>query len=124
MVAPVAGLYVYGDGAIGVVDSDTSEAGTQRSTVAAGLGQDLLRAFGVRSTQALTVRYDLYFLSVAEPDPRYFSPDAYLTHTPGFEWRWSPRGVTLGLEGGLPLRADAPTGGWRAASRPSSSAST
>lgn len=103
--APLPGLYVYGDGAVGEVDGDNA-----RRTVSAGLGQDVLRVLRTRSAHALTVRYDLYYLSVAAPDPRYFSPDAYLTHTPGVEWRWSPGRATVGLEAGVPLRADAPAG--------------
>lgn len=107
VIAPLPGLYVYGDGAMGAIGDNA------RSTVSAGLGQDLLRLRRTGSAHALTVRYDLYHLSLAAPDARYFSPDAYLTHTPGMEWRWSSRFATLGLEGGVPLRADAPVG-WSA----------
>lgn len=47
---------------------------------------------------------------MAEPDARFFSPASFVVHTPGVEARWSPGPVTLGVEGGLPLRVDAPVG--------------
>ncbi len=105
VVAPWSGFYVYGDGALGDIDGNT------RRAVSAGLGQDVLRLLAPRSAHALTVRYDLYHLDVATPDPRFFSPDAFFAHTPGAEWRWSPGSkLTLGVEAGVPLRADSPPG--------------
>jgi tetratricopeptide (TPR) repeat protein len=102
--APLPGLYLYGDGALGEIE------GNARRSVSAGVGQDVLRVLRDRSDHALTVRYDVYALSVDAPDPRYYSPEANLTHTPGLEWRFTPGRWTLGLEGGVPLRADAPVG--------------
>lgn len=104
-LAPWSGMYVYGDGVVGAVGD-----GDARRTVAAGLGQDFLRLLAKPSPFGLTLKYDLYFLSVAEPDTRFFSPAAFTVHTPGVEARWSPGPATIGVEGGLPFRVDAPAG--------------
>jgi tetratricopeptide (TPR) repeat protein len=118
--APSPGMYLYGDGAYGRVpgniqrppglgDMPAVVEENVRWSIAAGGGQDVLRLFGVRG-HALTVRYDLYALSVTAEDVRYYSPSLHLSHTPGLAWAWSPGVISLGVEAGVPLRADAPVG--------------
>jgi thioredoxin-like negative regulator of GroEL len=102
--APLPGGYLYATGAVGAVGENG------RRTLAAGAGFDVLSLLARRSSHTLTVKYDLYALGVDDSDVRYFSPTSFAVHTPGLAWRTDARRLTLGLEGGVPLRADAPAG--------------
>jgi len=103
---PWAGTYVYFHGDLGEVDG-----GNKRRSLAAGFGVNMLRKAGSPTDHDLTIKYDFYFLSFREEDPRYFSPRAFKTHTPGLEWRIrSARGLDGGILAGLPLRPGSPAG--------------
>jgi tetratricopeptide (TPR) repeat protein len=109
VASPSRGLYVYVDAAVGRVEDDNG-----RRSVAAGIGQDVLRLVTDDATFGLTAKYDLYYLAYDRTEPTYFSPTAYFVHAPGLGARWSPDRFTLTVEGGVPIEVGGQTG-WAAA---------